>query len=225
MSADTSAEIRKRYLQSSTSCVADVLHAQGLRQQVLASGIRAVGRAEVTLAGWAYTLQGESRPWTGTADAPKSAAVSGVKEGNVVVWDGGSVEGVCLFGDLLAEAMVARGCAGAVVDGGIRDTAEIERMGFPVFARYRSPCPSTNHWMLTGCQIPVSLPGAVTATVGVMPGDFIMGDRDGVVVVPATVVERVIDDAEALMRTEADTRRLLREGADVGAVLRRFGRI
>lgn len=108
--------------------------------------------------------------------------------GSVLVYvleDGLEIAGI---GNLMATAAKVRGLAGAVIDGGARDTDEIERIGFPVFSRSITPATSVGRYVSVAKQVPVTCAGVL-----VRPGDYIVGDRDGVVVVPAEKIERVLE--------------------------------
>lgn len=90
-----------------------------------------------TLAGWAYTIRGQMRPYPMAGDPEKMRARQGVKPGEVTVWSGNG-QGVCHFGELIAVGLKERGSVGALVDGGVRDTRWLAKMQFPIYARYRT---------------------------------------------------------------------------------------
>jgi 4-hydroxy-4-methyl-2-oxoglutarate aldolase len=181
-------EIRERFLQVDTANVADVLDEIGLFDQGLASDLLDLGAGRV--AGWAYTITGQMIPYDDDGDARKMEACGGVGEGEVTVWSGGAT-GVCYFGELIALGMMERGSTGAVIDGGVRDVRWLKEHGFPVFGRYRTPVQFIKRWRVTEWQVPVYLPGATTERVVVRPGDFLLGDEDGLIVVPVEHVDDV----------------------------------
>jgi regulator of RNase E activity RraA len=121
--------------------------------------------------------------------------------------------------------MKRRGCAGALVDGGIRDIEWIGRQRFPVYARYRTPVQSIGRWKVTAWQIPVFLPGATSKHVKVRPGDFVLADTDGVIVVPAGLALKVLSEAERLTGKEVRIRRELQKGATLEGVLGKYGHV
>jgi regulator of RNase E activity RraA len=104
------------------------------------------------------------------------------------------------MGNLMATTAKVRGLAGTVIDGAVRDVTEIRRLGYPVFARRISPATSVGRLVSVAKQVPVKC-----AEVMVQPGDYIVGDPDGVVVVPQAAAERVLellrqyDDKESKM--------------------------
>lgn len=137
--------IRQRYLKIDTATVADVLDAMGYPDCGLAPEFRPYPADAGKMAGWAYTICGGMRPYAGSGDPDKMKAVDGLRPGEISVW-GGAGEGVCFFGELIALGMKMRGCAGALIDGGIRDIHWIAKQKFPVYARYRTPVQSIGRW-------------------------------------------------------------------------------
>jgi regulator of RNase E activity RraA len=120
--------------------------------------------------------------------------------GSVLVYvleDGLETAGI---GNLMSTTAKVRGLAGAVIDGGARDIEEIEAIGFPVFSRSVTPATSVGRYVSVAKQVPVTCAGVL-----VRPGDYIVGDRDGVVVVPVEKIPEVIkliqsyDDKETKM--------------------------
>jgi regulator of RNase E activity RraA len=216
--------IRKRYLKVDTATVADVLDVIGLPNQGLASEFVPYPARAGKLAGRAYTIRGRMARYAGSGDPRKMKAVDGVARGEVTVWSGEG-RGVCFFGELIALGMKRRGSAGALVDGGVRDIEWIARQRFPVYARYRTPVQSIGRWKVTAWQVPVDMPGATSKSVKVKPGDFVLADVDGVVVVPAGVAEKVLIEAERLTRKEARIRRELDRGATLEGVLAKHGHV
>jgi regulator of RNase E activity RraA len=176
------------------------------------------------MGGWAYTIRGRMRRYAGSGDPVKMKAVDGVGRGEITVWSGEG-RGVCFFGELIALGMKRRGCAGALVDGGIRDIEWIARQRFPVYARYRTPIQSIGRWKVTAWQVAVDLPGATSRRVTVHPGDFVLADTDGVVVIPARVAEKVLVEAERLTEKEIRIRRELDRGSSLQAVLAKHGHV
>jgi len=217
--------IRLRYLAVDTSNVADVLDELGLHDQGLAPSFRPFPAGAGRLAGWAATIRGEMASYSqADRDPRKMEACARLTPGSVSVWAGAG-EGVCFFGELIAIGMAERGCVGALADGGVRDLAWLERMGFPVYARYRTPVQSIGRWRVVEDGLPVTLPGATSEHVEVRPGDFVLADDDGAIIVPAEVAVDVLEQAEALGAREVEIRAELERGLTLADALARFGHV
>ncbi|CCN03150.1 conserved hypothetical protein [Bordetella bronchiseptica Bbr77] len=163
-------------------------------------------------------------PYPLGGDAAKMQACHGISEGEISVWSGDG-DGICYFGELIALGMKERGCVGALVDGGIRDVRWIGEHGFPVYARYRTPVQSIGRWQVTDSQVPVYLRGATSTYVQVRPGDFILADEDGAIVIPMEVVEQVLAEAEKLTDTERQIRIDLTKGLTLAQALEQYGHV
>jgi regulator of RNase E activity RraA len=106
-----------------------------------------------------------------------------------------------------------------VLNGGIRDVDYIRKLGLPVFARYRTPRDIVGRWKLTGYNVPIKI-----GIVEIHPGDYVLGDRDGVVVIPVKIAEQVITRAEEVVRTENIVRKRILEGMHPADAYRQYGR-
>lgn len=225
VAADRAEEIRKRYLAVDSSNVADVLDDLGLPDQGLAPGFAPYPATTGRLAGWAFTIRGEMTPYPMDAGDPaKMQACAQLTPGTVSVWSGRG-EGVCFFGELISIGMKERGCVGALVDGGVRDVDWIGELGFPVYARYRTPVQSIGRWKVVESGVPVPMPGATVPEVEVTPGDLILADSDGAIVVPAPVAEQVLELAEELQGREVQIRAELADGLSLSEALAKFGHV
>jgi regulator of RNase E activity RraA len=217
-------EIRQRFLKVDTSNVADVLDEMGLPNQGLAAEFSPYPVSVGQVAGFAYTIRGQMTPYPLGGDAEKMKACQGIGADEVSVWSGDG-EGICYFGELIAIGMKERGSVGALVDGGIRDVRWLGHHNFPVFAKYRTPVQSIGRWKVNAWQIPVEIRGATTKYVTVAPGDFILGDDDGVIVIPAAHIMAVLKRAEELTAKEVQIRAELLAGLSLAEALKKFGHV
>lgn len=157
-------------------------------------------------------------------DPAKVQACSEVRDGDITVWTGNG-NGACFFGELIALGLQGLGCRGALIDGGVRDLAWLEQAGFATFATYRTPVQSIGRWQVQSWAQPVLLPGATCRTVEVSPGDFILGDIDGVVAIPAAHVVPVLERAEAVTLREQGIRQALHGGMSLPEAIATYGAI
>jgi 4-hydroxy-4-methyl-2-oxoglutarate aldolase len=217
-------EIRKRFETVDTANVADVLDTLGYMDCGLSQEFMPFPANGARLAGWAYTIRGQMSPFPLGGDAKKMEACNGISEGEISVWSGDG-KGICYFGELIALGMRERGSVGALVDGGIRDVRWIGEHGIAVYARYRTPVQSIGRWMVTDYQVPVYVRGATSSYVRVRPGDFILADEDGAILIPVEVVEKVLEEAEHLTATEVQIRAELAKGLTLAQALQKYGHV
>ena len=128
--------------------------------------------------------------------------------GHVVMVQGNDSERA-LMGELSAETLQFRGVRGYIVDGGCRDTAFIRHLGFPVFCDKATPRDIVGAWVPIAYEEPINY-----GQVVVRPGDHVLADCDGIVVIPGAIAASVIDAAIAAMSTEDKVRAAILSGAD-----------
>jgi regulator of RNase E activity RraA len=210
--------VKERFEAIYTAALADILDARGLRTQTLPPAIRPLAPG-LRLAGPAYTVKG--RP-AETADYDQAlrkvlAMLGEVPAGHVAVYACAQDVSAHL-GELSVTSLKSRGVAGCVLDGGCRDLRFVLDEGFPVFSRFVTPEDSTWRWELEATQVPVTI-----GRVRIEPGDWIVGDDDGVVAVPHAIAESVLAEAEAKAATESEIRRAVRDGMTPLDAYERFG--
>jgi regulator of RNase E activity RraA len=113
------------------------------------------------------------------------------------------------MGELSAETLNFRGVLGYVVDGGTRDADFIKKMGWPVYFRYYTPQDVVGKWRVETMGEPI-----VIGDVEITTGDWILADIDGVVVIPQSMIEAVLDKTEEIMSTESELRTMILNGMD-----------
>ena len=222
--ASRRAEIRERFLKVDSSNVADVLDEMGHFDYGLSAGFMPYPAGAGKLAGFAYTIRGQMMPYEGKGDAAKMAACAGISEHEVSVWSGDG-EGICYFGELIALGMQERGSVGALVDGGIRDVRWLGEHGYTCYARYRTPVQSIGRWKVMGHQERVYVAGATAQRVAIDPGDFVLADEDGAIVIPAALIDAVLKRSEELTATEVLIRKELAGGLPLSQALDKFGHV
>jgi regulator of RNase E activity RraA len=191
-----------------TGALTDVLDRRGHLQQTLPAELAPL-RPGMRLAGPVHTVLGRPHPGH---DYDRSIRrilrmLGSVPPGSVAVYQTNDRANAHL-GELSVTSLRSRGCAGAVIDGGARDVEYILRQDFPVFARHVTPQDCVPRWELLAHGDVSIMIGAVQ----ISPGDFIVGDRDGLVVVPGSCLDDVLTEAEQKVATENEIRDAVRDG-------------
>jgi 4-hydroxy-4-methyl-2-oxoglutarate aldolase len=211
--------LTERLAQCYTGAVHDVLRMMGREHVVLPPTIKSIAPG-TKLAGPVWTVSGH-------LDRTKSreetllgwcTLLSKAPPGHVVVCQPNNHE-VALMGELSAQTLQARGVLGYVVDGGSRDTDLVLAQGFPVFCSFLTPSDIVERWIPDRYGEPVTI-----GTVTIATGDYLLGDRDGVVIVPRALAEEVVAKTEDVVATESDMRRALIGGMDPVAAYNRYGK-
>jgi len=215
----------RRLLDAGTAVICDVFDATGRLPLALDTALFQIKWPAHAFAGSAYTITGESFRWTGGGDRAKLAAIDAMEPACVPVWAGNDIRGVCCFGDLLGGAMLARGCAGVVVDGGVRDVAYLRQIDLPIMARYRTPAQAIGRWRVTNRQVPITVRGALEDSVTVNPGDIIVADDDGVIVVPQGDLDDILDRVVAWSDSESGAREEILKGLPLLMALEKYGHL
>jgi len=135
----------------------------------------------------------------------------------MVVEDGNDIAGM---GGLMGTAMSARNFSGAVIDGGVRDTAYLQKIGFPVYALGIVPSTSVSHYRFAGANVAVTCDG-----VPVNPGDVIAADSDGVVVVPKPVAAQALKVAQEMDFKEHSMYAYIEKLKSIEEAVAKFGRL
>jgi regulator of RNase E activity RraA len=198
--------------------VADALDACGLRRQSprvplppLTVDAVLIGRCRTTL--WADMYHPDPQPY-----ALELQAVDACQPDDVLICAAAGSRHSALWGELLTTAARNRGCLGAIVDGAARDVGRMRQMQFPVFARGTSVYDSLNRQRVIDLQVPVEIDGIVFT-----PGDLVIADADGVVVVPQAVEAEVLAKAWAKTQSENEVREAIRQGMLATDAFRKYG--
>jgi len=218
-------ELIRRYKLLPAPTVYDVLDKMGYQSQALSSDIRPLMRG-YRIAGPALTMAGES---TNTSAGKWGTAMSYgmfrvIQPGDVILLDcGGHKQGGPWGGNTGANAKV-KGAAGIVIDGGTRDYTDLIEMNFPTYCRFVTPVLAHGRFQIQSYNEPITMSGQVDSRLPVKPGDFAVGDDDGVVIVPKALLEEVLEFAEAAERAEGETRKAIEAGEDRESIDKRIDR-
>lgn len=170
-----------------------------------------VGRCKTTL--WVTMYHQDPRPYELELQAVDSCLPDDV----LIAAAGGSMHSG-VWGELLSTAARNAGCAGAIVDGAVRDVAKMRAMRFPVFARGTCVYDSQNRQRVVDLDVPVEIDG-----VRFCPGDLVFADLDGVVVVPREIEEAAISAAWKKVHDENVTRDAIKGGMKAAEAYAKYG--
>jgi regulator of RNase E activity RraA len=202
-----------------SGAVYDVLRAMGHTDCVLPSSLRPLD-SDRRLTGEIFTVSGRrDQSLDAHETLLKWTELLSKAPADTVVMCQPNDHTMAHMGELSAETMVARGVRGYIVDGGCRDTEFIKRIGFQVFCRYFTPRDVVGRWVAHGFGEPVTI-----GDVQVHTGDFVVADRDGVVVIPKSIAAEVVDQAEEVLRTESLVRKAILEGKDPKKAYLKYGK-
>ena len=187
---------REKLKKVSTATIATSLFKRGLKNQFI-QGIKPLTAGKPTMVGEAFTLRyiparEDLNPITVFRDPqhPQRAAVESCPEGAVMVIDSRKDPRAASAGSILASRLMVRGAAGIVTDGGFRDAALIAELAMPAY--HQAPSAPTNLTLHQAIDINVPIG---CGDVAVFPGDVIIGDDDGVMVIPAHLADELADEA------------------------------
>ena len=202
-----------------TGAVHDALRTMGYENIVLPPDIKAIAPG-TKLAGPVWTVSGH-------IDRTKTrhetllgwcTLLARAPAGHVIVCQPNNHE-IALMGELSAQTLAARGVLGFVADGGSRDTDLVLEQGFPVFCSFLTPSDVVERWIPDRYGEPVTI-----GTTTVSTGDYLLGDRDGVVIVPRAIAEDVVTKTEEVVATESEMRNALIGGMDPVEAYNRYGK-
>ncbi|MGI6279461.1 MAG: RraA family protein [Acutalibacteraceae bacterium] len=199
-------ELCRRYEGVFTAAVNDVLREMGYLYQTLPTSILPL-RDDMKVAGIAFTIKGSKNLELQNEMRQRAEMLQAITPGSICVWDTSGDDESAQWGEIMTMASQRRGCRGAVIDGGIRDTDRLLKLNFPVFSRYRTSNGMLGRFRLIGYQIPIRI-----GDVLIRPGDVILGDIDGVIVIPAEIAEEVLVKAEYIRDNEKEIKQMVVDG-------------
>lgn len=202
-----------------TSVLSDCLDQVGYRNQALPAGIRPlddasvlVGRARTAAFMEVFHVEEGANPYE-----LEIALIDSLKTDEIPVFACSQPMKIGPWGELLTTAAMARGAAGAVMDGCVRDIKAIRKLGFPVFCGGIAPLDSKGRGKIMAIDVPIECGG-----VAVEPGDLVFGDADGTVVIPRRAEAEVLRLAFEKVEGERNTLRDLQRGDKLADVFARY---
>jgi regulator of RNase E activity RraA len=189
-------ELLARYEQLYTGAISDVLREFCLLDQSLPGHLLPLRDSDV-VAGIAFTVKSAPNVKITGEMTFRTAMLDDMGEDHFVVWDTSNDERATLWGGVMTATAHGKGVRAACIDGGIRDTKQIQEKPFPVYYKYRSPNGSLGRCLITHYQIPIKIGDAV-----IRPGDVVFADCDGVVCVPREIAYDVLVRAEEIRENE-----------------------
>ncbi|RVT43818.1 RraA family protein [Sphingobium algorifonticola] len=210
-------ELLDRYEQLYTGLISDVLREFVLLDQALPHWIIPL-RPEHTVAGIAFTVKSAPNAKITGEMETRTRMLGELPADAFIMWDSSGDEHATLWGGVMTATATGLGVRAACVDGGIRDTRQIMDKDFPVYYRYRSPNGSLGRCQITHYEIPIKI-----GDVLIRPGDIVIADIDGVIVVPRAMAIAVLERAEQLRRDEEQIFSWVANGDTVEEITKRGG--
>lgn len=210
-------ELCNRYEALFTAAVNDVLRERQLTRQTLPHNIAPL-RDSMKVAGPAFTIKGAKSLLIKDEMKERAEMLESIPSHSVVAWDTSGDDESAQWGEVMTMAAVKRGCRGAVVDGGVRDTDRVLPQNFPVFVKYRSSNGMLGRFRISGWQVPIRI-----GDVEIFPGDIVFGDIDGVIIVPRDIAYDVLLRAEEIAHSEGHLKKWVQEGLPTTEIVRRGG--
>jgi len=210
-------ELLSRFEQLYTGAVNDVLREFCLLNQALPGHIVSL-REYRTVAGFAFTIKSAPNALIRGEMDFRTQMLDALGENAFVVWDTSRDEKATLWGGVMTATAKGKRVKAACIDGGIRDTHQILEADFPVFYKYRTSNGSLGRCMITHYQIPI-----VIGDVTVKPGDVVLGDIDGVLIVPRDIAYDVLLRAEEIKENEKKIFGWVHEGQSIHEIKEKGG--
>lgn len=205
-------DLTQRLERCYSGAIYDVMRARGLENCVLPHDIMGLD-LDTACCGPIFTLRGVAfdtnrvneqtdylLPWVQfLSDAPSD---------HVVICQPNS-DTLALMGELSAETLKYKGVRGYIVDGGSRDNGFIRKIGFPLFARFRTPRDIVGKWIPDATGVNITIGDVLIRT-----GDYVLADIDGVVIIPTEIAEEVVAEVEEVISAEDKVRTAILSGTD-----------
>jgi regulator of RNase E activity RraA len=210
-------ELLLRFEQLYTGAVNDVLREHCLLNQALPNRIVPL-REYRTVAGFAFTVKSAPNAVISGEMEFRTQMLDAMQEDSFVIWDTSRDEKATLWGGVMTATAKGKGIKAACIDGGIRDTHQILEAEFPVFYKYRISNGSLGRCLITHFQTTLQIDDVM-----IKPGDVVLGDIDGVLVVPRNIAYEVLLRAEEIKENEKVIFGWVKNGESVQSITERGG--
>jgi regulator of RNase E activity RraA len=210
-------ELLFRFERLYTGAVNDVMREFCLLNQALPNRIKSL-REYRTIAGIAFTVKSAPNAMISGEMEFRTQMLDAMHEDSFVIWDTSQDEQATLWGGVMTATAKGRKVKAACIDGGVRDTHQILEADFPMFYKYRISNGSLGRCLITHYQITLSIGG-----VTIKPGDVILGDIDGVLVVPRDIAYQVLLRAEEILNNEKVIFGWVKEGQTIQDIKEKGG--
>lgn len=213
----TGKELLKRYEEIYLGAINDVLREFCLLNQAFPGYIQPL-RDYKTVAGFAFTVKSSPNVLIKGEMDFRAKMLDSMKEDAFVVWDTSNDEKATLWGGVMTAIAKEKKLKAACIDGGIRDTHSIIENDFPVFYKYRISNGSLGRCLITHYQVPI-----IIGDVVIKPGDVVLGDIDGVLVVPRDIAYEVLIRAEEIRENEKKIFGWVHNGESIDEITKKGG--
>mgnify|MGYP000489409951 CR=1 FL=1 len=210
-------ELCERYEALFTAAVNDVLREKNLTHQTLPNNILPL-KDEMKVAGPIFTIKGAKSLLIKDEMKERAEMLESIPQNSVVVWDTSGDDESAQWGEVMTMAAKRRGCRGAIVDGGVRDTDRVLPQEFPVFVKYRSSNGMLGRFRISDWQIPIRI-----GDVEMYPGDIVFADIDGAIVVPREMAYDVLVRAEEIAESENELKKWVESGMSTVEIVAKGG--
>ena len=209
-------DIKNIFLKSSVATICTALFKKGLRNQFV-QGVNPLNKKLKNMVGYAYTVRYiPAREDLNSINVfenpthPQRVAIEECPKGYVLIFDSRKDPKAASAGAILITRLMKRGCEGIVTDGGFRDSPEIEKMDFPAYhQRPSSPTNLTLHQAID-INVPIGC-----GDVAVWPNDLIVGDKEGVVIIPSKYINEISEDVKKMTIYEDFVMNEVRKGKSI----------
>lgn len=210
-------ELCARFEKLYTGAVDDVMREMCIPHQALPPTIVPL-RDNMVVCGEAFTVKALKDPTMGGELEIRVKLLDDLRPGHVVIWNYNGEDSPANWGGVMTQAAMLRGCRGAIIDGGIRDTKDILEQDFPIWYRYRTSRGALAHTKIVGYQVPIYVGDVI-----VNPGDILLADIDGALVIPRKIAVQVLERAEEIERNEGEIKEWVAAGLSAADIHNKGG--